>query len=99
MTDLLRYAVAAKGVSVRTGVFVTSIEREKGDFKITGGDAGTGKEHFFSENVVLCTGGKAAKNFGSDGNGYALAKSFGHSVTDLYPSLCSLKRRPRPFAA
>lgn len=96
VTDLLRYAVAAKGVSVRTGVFVTSIEREKGDFKITA-ETPDGKEHFFSENVVLCTGGKAAKNFGSDGNGYALAKSFGHSVTDLYPSLVQLKTETAPI--
>ena len=45
----------------------------------------------------MCTGGKAAKNFGSDGNGYALAKSFGHSVTDLYPSLVQLKTETAPI--
>ena len=41
--------------------------------------------------MVLCAGGKAAKNFGTDGSAYALAKSLGHSVTALYPSLVQLK--------
>lgn len=53
VTDLLRYAVAAKGVSVRTGVFVTSIEREKGDFKITGGDAGRKRTFLFRKRRLV----------------------------------------------
>ena len=40
---------------------------------------------------MLCGGGKAAKNFGTDGNAYALATKLGHSVTALYPSLVQLK--------
>jgi predicted Rossmann fold flavoprotein len=40
---------------------------------------------------VLCTGGKVAKNFGTDGSAYALAIALGHSVTALYPSLVQLK--------
>ena len=40
---------------------------------------------------MLCAGGKAAKNFGTDGNAYALAKKFGHTITPLYPSLVQLK--------
>ncbi|MBQ7948266.1 MAG: aminoacetone oxidase family FAD-binding enzyme, partial [Clostridia bacterium] len=46
---------------------------------------------YFAEKVVLCAGGKAAKNFGSDGSAYALAEKFGHTVTALYPSLVQLK--------
>ena len=48
-------------------------------------------EKFFSERVILATGGKAAKQFGTDGQGYSLATSFGHRLTSLYPSLVQLK--------
>ena len=44
-----------------------------------------------ADKVVLCAGGKAAKNFGTDGSAYALAQAFGHTVTPLYPSLVQLK--------
>ena len=67
------------------------IRDRKGDvFELTAETDG-GKEVFQAEHVVLCAGGKAAKNFGTDGNGYALAKGFGHTVTPLYPSLVQLK--------
>jgi predicted Rossmann fold flavoprotein len=41
--------------------------------------------------VFYQAGGKAAKNFGTDGSAYALAQGFGHTVTKLYPSLVQLK--------
>ena len=36
-------------------------------------------------------GGAAGKAYGTDGSGYALAKSLGHTVTEVYPSLVQLK--------
>ncbi len=39
--------------------------------------------------VVITTGGNAYQGTGSNGDGYALAKSLGHSVTQLGPSLNS----------
>lgn len=41
--------------------------------------------------VALCAGGKAQKQFGTDGTAYALAQKFGHALTPLYPSLVQLK--------
>ena len=49
------------------------------------------KRLFSAKNVILSAGGKAAKNFGSDGNGYLLARKFGHVATNLFPSLVQLK--------
>lgn len=46
---------------------------------------------FYSEKVVLSTGGKSQKQFGSDGNAYKLATRFGHKISQLYPSLVQLK--------
>ena len=39
---------------------------------------------------AICTGGKRYASTGSDGIGYELAKSVGHTVTPLKPSLVSL---------
>lgn len=41
--------------------------------------------------AVLCVGGKAQKQFKTDGSSYALARELGHKITPLYPSLVQLK--------
>lgn len=41
------------------------------------------------DKVVLTTGGQAYRQTGSTGDGYAFAKSLGHNITDLAPSLGS----------
>lgn len=41
-------------------------------------------------SIVICTGGKSYPRTGSDGDGYAFARSLGHSVTKLRPSLVPL---------
>ena len=50
--------------------------------------------HMRADAVVLAAGGKAAPNFGTDGNAYALAQAFGHTVTPLSPALVRLKSDP-----
>lgn len=42
------------------------------------------------DSVVLCTGGKSYPATGSTGDGYALAKAVGHTVTPIKPSLVAL---------
>ena len=44
-----------------------------------------------AKKVLLATGGKAQKQFLTDGSAYSLATSLGHSLTPLYPSLVQLK--------
>ena len=44
-----------------------------------------------AKKVVLACGGKAQKQFGTDGSSYGLACNFGHKLTELYPSLVQLK--------
>ena len=43
------------------------------------------------KSVALCTGGKSYPATGSTGDGYILAKSAGHTVTNITPALVSLK--------
>ncbi|MBO5736659.1 MAG: aminoacetone oxidase family FAD-binding enzyme [Clostridia bacterium] len=92
LTDALRFCVAQKGVDVRLSTRVYDMEKTDGGFIVYAEEGAEGhKISFFAEKVILAVGGKAAKNFGSDGNGYALAQKFGHTVTALYPSLVQLK--------
>ncbi len=51
----------------------------------------TTKNVYTAKKVILATGGKAASKTGSDGNGYNLAKSLGHSLVEVLPSLVQLK--------
>ena len=96
LTDGLRYLVAAKGVTLYQNSKVTAVEKTNGGF-VLNVERGEKTERFFAENVVLCAGGKAAKNFGTDGSAYALAQAFGHTVTKLYPSLVQLKTELAPI--
>ena len=92
LTDALRFYVAQKGLDVRLSTLVYNVEKADGGFIVYAEEGAEGhKKSYFAEKVVLCVGGKAAKNFGSDGNGYTLAQKLGHSVTALYPSLVQLK--------
>lgn len=62
--------------NIENGI-VKSVNLENGD--IIDGDA-----------FAICTGGKSYASTGSDGIGYELAKSVGHTITLLKPSLVSL---------
>ena len=90
ITDALRFDVAEKKVEVFLNRKIIDVQKTSQGFILTA-ETPDGKENFKAENVVLCAGGKAAKNFGTDGNGYILAEKFGHTVTPLYPSLVQLK--------
>ena len=50
-----------------------------------------GKEEIFrAEKLLIATGGKSYAVYGSTGDGYRLAESVGHSITDIEPALISL---------
>ncbi len=50
----------------------------------------TDKEYIF-DKVIIATGGKSYPLTGSDGSGYKLAMSLGHTVTELIPSLIPIE--------
>lgn len=87
LTDALRFALRSQGVTTMTDTQIVALEKISGGFILTTANG----EKYEAERVVLCTGGKAAKNFGTDGSAYVLAQNFGHTVTNLYPSLVQLK--------
>ena len=92
LTDALRFTLMERGTQLRTGSLVTGIEKVKDGFILRYKKTDEANDFYCHvQSVVLCAGGSAAKNFGTDGSAYALAKAFGHTVTPLYPSLVQLK--------
>ncbi len=90
LTDALRFALEREGLETALSTFVKEITPFKKGFRIVC-DTENGEKEYFAETVLLCTGGKAAKNFGTDGAGYLLCKKLGHSVTNVRPSLVQFK--------
>ncbi len=88
VTDLFRREMERLKVGVVFGAHVNSVTYAD-DFcvKWAGGQ-------MHADAVVLAAGGKAAKNFGTDGSAYALAESFGHTVTPLSPAIVQLRCDP-----
>jgi predicted Rossmann fold flavoprotein len=73
-------------VSIRFPRRVEKIERIGDEFLVSGpwGEIATSK-------VILATGGKSLPKSGSDGGGYTLAQSLGHSLTPrIFPALVPL---------
>jgi predicted Rossmann fold flavoprotein len=65
------------------------VERAKdGAFVLTRAEGG---DQIRARRVVLATGGKSLPKTGSDGHGYAIARSLGHSITPrVFPALVPL---------
>lgn len=53
--------------------------------------AEAGTERFLGKSLLLATGGQASPAHGSDGSGYPMAKSFGHTVLTPLPAIVQLK--------
>ncbi len=79
--DALANKVISAGISVKTNTTVDYIEKSGSGFSVNG--------EFF-DSVIISAGGKASAIQGSDGSGYGILKSLGHTVTPLYPALCGL---------
>lgn len=85
--DLLRYELDRRHVTVHTQepVQTVSFDRDRKKFLIRR----QGKDLCY-DAVILCCGGKAAPNTGSDGNGFRLAERFGHRIVTPVPALAAL---------
>ena len=59
------------------------------DNEIRGVETESGNQ-YFADAVIVATGGLSYPKTGSSGDGYELAKSVGHTVTELRPSLSAL---------
>ena len=92
ITDVLCMEIDRLEVQVRLEESVKSVKQDGRHFMLT-----TVKSTYKSDAVVLATGGKAASVLGSDGSGYELAKSLGHSISPVVPALVQLVGNSKCF--
>jgi predicted Rossmann fold flavoprotein len=82
---LVRLANTA-GVRLVHPARVTAISRIETGFRVR-----TSAGEVLAKRVILCTGGKSLPKSGSDGSGFDLVRSLGHSLTDpIVPALVPL---------
>jgi predicted Rossmann fold flavoprotein len=87
--EALQKELRRSGVTVRTGR-VTDILSVDGH--ITG--VAVGEERYEANTVILATGGLSYPTTGSTGDGYEIARRFGHTVTAAEGSLVPLEAGP-----
>lgn len=85
--DVMRFALEDRGIPVYLNSKVKSIKQSKKVFNIETAN----KENFQCKKLILACGGKAAPATGSDGSGFTLAKSLGHSIINPIPAIVQLK--------
>lgn len=84
-----------KGVTIKTSIKVNSLIIENG--KVLGvrgipDEKGNNEQIIFeAHKVIISTGGASYPATGSTGDGYKLAKSAGHKINPIFPSLVPLE--------
>lgn len=85
--DALRFETEHLGIRTVLSCRISKVYKKKqGQFGVET-DQGT----FMGESLILATGSKAAPVSGSDGSGYKLAASFGHTIIKPLPALVQLR--------
>ncbi len=84
--EALVHEVEYYGIEVLYNFEVTKVEKEKDIFKISSKD-----KTIDANYLILSNGSCAYPKTGSDGSSYYLAKSLGHNIIKVLPSLVPLK--------
>lgn len=86
--DTLVKAATDSGAAILCGKEVMNIAREEGEgqFIVSCTDGSS----YTCRKLIICTGGLSYPKTGSTGDGYEWAKSMGHSIRPLFPSLTAI---------
>ncbi len=90
VSEALRERIKALGIEVKYNFEVKDIIKKKDGFMLVSYK----NEREKASAVIITTGGKASPSSGSKGSGYQLLEKFGHTVTELKPSLVQIKTEP-----
>jgi predicted Rossmann fold flavoprotein len=86
--DIFRMAIEDRQIPLYTNCKINSIDKKKNFILSTNNDE---YKNFSCSKLILSCGGKSANKTGSDGSGYKLSKSFGHSIVETIPGIVQLK--------
>lgn len=90
--DVLRMEMERQSIDVHVSCQVRSVMKKGKEF-VVAADQG----EFRGDCLILACGSKAAPVTGSDGSGYELARSLGHSVIAPLPSLVQLRCEEKDY--
>ncbi len=82
VVDVLRFECERLGVTVITDERISSIKKDR-DYFVIGG-------RYRAKKVIIACGGKASPSQGSDGSGFDILRSFGHTIISPLPALVQL---------
>lgn len=85
--DCLRFSIQDLGIDQHISTFITGIQKTEDYFTINTSD----DRKFIARAVIIACGGSCSPFTGSDGNGYDLLKTFGHSIVYPIPGIVQLK--------
>ncbi len=85
--DAMELEMQKLGVTVLCSQKVEMLEHDGS--RITG--VSTESQTFSTQNVVIATGGMGYPVLGAEGDGYPMAASVGHTITELFPAMMPLK--------
>ncbi len=91
--NALKSWMGKKNIEMVCNTGVKELLMEGGEVKGIRAITEKGTRDFFGRCVIICTGGKSYPATGSSGDGYALARQAGHTITDIRPALVPLVTR------
>lgn len=86
VVDALRFEIERLGITVYCDMPVSEVCKTKNGFTVN--------NRIFCSKLIISAGGKSSASQGSDGSGFALAESLGHTVTEIVPALVPLCASP-----
>ena len=81
------------------GVGDDSVDENNGDNGDGIFEISTDERRYYAKNLVIACGGMTYPATGSEGDGYGLAESFGHTIAPVAPALCAFVIGDYPFAS
>lgn len=92
-SDVVKTLVESLGKNTELicGNTVKDIEKGSEEFIITVCEENGTHRAVRASKVIIASGGKAAPQYGTTGDGYAFAKSLGHSISRVYPILAGIE--------
>lgn len=86
VVDALVRGAQKSGAIICCGKEVTDVRKEEEGFELSCADG----SRYVCNRLIICTGGLSYPKTGSTGDGYHWAKSMGHSIRPLFPSLTAM---------
>ena len=86
LLDAMRAKLEYLKTDIKTNAECLKIDGERGRYVIH-----TPEEKFAAKKVIFATGGKAGKQYGTDGSAFEILKKHGVKITPLFPAIVQLK--------